>query len=108
MLFAFLVNAIVETLVLHIWASIKNDVFCHVICISVFFPFFCFCFSRTRSKSLSDIPMVYPVREVSNGNPIYNKGQDAGLARGRSQDGERKRSVAAKDSEAQWQEASRF
>ncbi|XP_037552465.1 LIM domain only protein 7 [Nematolebias whitei] len=56
------------------------------------------------SKSLSDIPMVYPVRKVSNGNPIYNKGQDAGLARGWSQDGERKRSVAAKDGEAQWQE----
>ncbi|XP_013858504.1 LIM domain only protein 7b [Austrofundulus limnaeus] len=57
-----------------------------------------------RSKSLSDIPMVYPARKVSNGNPIYNKGQDTGLLRGWSQESERKRSIAAKDSEAQWQD----
>ncbi|XP_037835900.1 LIM domain only protein 7 isoform X2 [Kryptolebias marmoratus] len=56
------------------------------------------------SKSLSDIPMVYPVRKVSNGNTVYNKGQDTGLARGWSQESERKRSIAAKDSEAQWQD----
>ncbi|XP_051800860.1 LIM domain only protein 7-like [Acanthochromis polyacanthus] len=45
------------------------------------------------SKSLSDIPMVYPVRKDPGGDTIYDEGQD-----------NRKHSVAAKDSEAQWQD----
>uniref|UniRef100_A0AAQ5ZLH6 LIM domain 7b n=1 Tax=Amphiprion ocellaris TaxID=80972 RepID=A0AAQ5ZLH6_AMPOC len=45
------------------------------------------------SKSLSDIPMVYPVRKDPDGDAIYDEGQD-----------NRKNSIAAKDSEAQWQD----
>ncbi|XP_008290883.1 LIM domain only protein 7-like isoform X2 [Stegastes partitus] len=45
------------------------------------------------SKSLSDIPMVYPVRKVPDGDTNNDEGQD-----------NRKCSVAAKDSEAQWQD----
>ncbi|XP_043957427.1 LIM domain only protein 7-like isoform X4 [Gambusia affinis] len=57
-----------------------------------------------RSKSLSDIPMVYPVRKVSNGNAISDKGQDTSLPRDWSLEIERKYSVGARDSEAQWQD----
>ncbi|XP_070826282.1 LIM domain only protein 7b [Chaetodon trifascialis] len=56
------------------------------------------------SKSLSDIPMVYPVRKVPDGHVIYDVDQDAGVAREWNQENKRKCSVAAKDSEAQWQE----
>ncbi|XP_043957431.1 LIM domain only protein 7-like isoform X5 [Gambusia affinis] len=56
------------------------------------------------SKSLSDIPMVYPVRKVSNGNAISDKGQDTSLPRDWSLEIERKYSVGARDSEAQWQD----
>ncbi|XP_037311396.2 LIM domain only protein 7b isoform X7 [Pungitius pungitius] len=49
------------------------------------------------SKSLSDIPMVYPVRKVPDGNTIYALDhKECGL------ENKRKCSVAAKDSEAQW------
>ncbi|XP_015239527.1 PREDICTED: LIM domain only protein 7-like isoform X4 [Cyprinodon variegatus] len=54
-----------------------------------------------RSKSLSDIPMVYPVRKVSNGNAISDKGQDT---RDWNQEIERNCSAAARDSEVQWQD----
>ncbi|XP_041848379.1 LIM domain only protein 7-like isoform X2 [Melanotaenia boesemani] len=54
------------------------------------------------SKSLSDIPMVYPVRKVSNGH--HDKGETVGLAREGNQENKRKCSIAAKDSEAQWQD----
>uniref|UniRef100_A0A3Q2PRK1 LIM domain 7b n=1 Tax=Fundulus heteroclitus TaxID=8078 RepID=A0A3Q2PRK1_FUNHE len=57
-----------------------------------------------RSKSLSDIPMVYPVRKVSNGNAISDKGQDSSLPRDWNQEIERNYSVAARDSEAKWQD----
>ncbi|XP_047220067.1 LIM domain only protein 7b isoform X3 [Girardinichthys multiradiatus] len=56
------------------------------------------------SKSLSDIPMVYPVRKVSNGNAISDKGQDTSLPRDWNQGIEREYSVVAKDSEAHWQD----
>ncbi|XP_075307216.1 LIM domain only protein 7-like isoform X4 [Odontesthes bonariensis] len=56
------------------------------------------------SKSLSDIPMVYPVRKVSHGNSIYDKGQDTSLSRDWNQENKRKCSSAVKDSEAQWQD----
>ncbi|PWA19011.1 hypothetical protein CCH79_00005011 [Gambusia affinis] len=56
------------------------------------------------SKSLSDIPMVYPVRKVSNGNAISDKGQDTSLPRDWSLEIERKYSVGARDNEAQWQD----
>ncbi|XP_041812847.1 LIM domain only protein 7b isoform X3 [Chelmon rostratus] len=56
------------------------------------------------SKSLSDIPMVYPVRTVPDGHVIYDVDQDAGMAREWNQESKRKCSVAAKDSEAQWQD----
>ncbi|KAM6943577.1 LIM domain only protein 7b [Xenentodon cancila] len=56
------------------------------------------------SKSLNDIPMVYPVRKVSDRNGIYDKYQDPDLAREWNQETKRRCSVAAKDSEAQWQE----
>ncbi|XP_049909764.1 LIM domain only protein 7-like isoform X3 [Epinephelus moara] len=55
-----------------------------------------------RSKSLSDIPMVYPVRKVPDGSTIYDVDQDAGMAGEWNQEDKRKCSVAAKDSEAQW------
>ncbi|XP_078031119.1 LIM domain only protein 7 isoform X8 [Epinephelus lanceolatus] len=54
------------------------------------------------SKSLSDIPMVYPVRKVPDGSTIYDVDQDAGMAGEWNQEDKRKCSVAAKDSEAQW------
>ncbi|XP_032380623.1 LIM domain only protein 7 isoform X7 [Etheostoma spectabile] len=44
------------------------------------------------SKSLSDIPMVYPVRKVPDVNTIYDVDQE----------NQQRCSVAAKDSEAQW------
>ncbi|XP_042349193.1 LIM domain only protein 7b isoform X2 [Plectropomus leopardus] len=54
------------------------------------------------SKSLSDIPMVYPVRKVPDGNTIYDVDQDTSIAGEWNQEKIRKCSVAAKDSEAQW------
>ncbi|XP_045888393.1 LIM domain only protein 7b isoform X6 [Micropterus dolomieu] len=56
------------------------------------------------SKSLSDIPMVYPVRKVPDGNTNYDVGQDAGMAQEWNQENKRRCSVAPKDSEAQWQD----
>ncbi|XP_023188610.1 LIM domain only protein 7-like isoform X2 [Xiphophorus maculatus] len=56
------------------------------------------------SKSLSDIPMVYPARKVSNGNAISDKGQDTSLPRDWNLEIERKYSIGARDSEAQWQD----
>nr|XP_054587807.1 uncharacterized protein LOC107381152 isoform X1 [Nothobranchius furzeri]XP_054587808.1 uncharacterized protein LOC107381152 isoform X1 [Nothobranchius furzeri] len=56
-----------------------------------------------RSKSLSDIPMVYSVCKTSNGNGTYTRGRNASPARYWSQN-EPKCDVAAKDCEAQWQE----
>ncbi|XP_007553989.1 LIM domain only protein 7-like isoform X1 [Poecilia formosa] len=56
------------------------------------------------SKSLSDIPMVYPARKVSNGNAISDKGQDTNLPRDWNLEIERKYSVGARDNEAQWQD----
>ncbi|TMS12873.1 LIM domain only protein 7 [Larimichthys crocea] len=58
----------------------------------------------SRSKSLSDIPMVYPVRKVPGGNIIYDVGQEADMTLEWNQENKRKCSVAAKDSEAQWQD----
>ncbi|XP_024151881.1 LIM domain only protein 7 isoform X3 [Oryzias melastigma] len=55
-----------------------------------------------RSKSLSDIPMVYPVSKVTNGS-LYGKDKNIGSASEWNQD-KRRCSVAAKDSEAQWQD----
>ncbi|XP_029284354.1 LIM domain only protein 7b isoform X2 [Cottoperca gobio] len=56
------------------------------------------------SKSLSDIPMVYPVRKVPDGFTIYDADQDTEMARECYQENERMCSVVAKDSEAQWQD----
>nr|XP_020508508.1 LIM domain only protein 7-like isoform X7 [Labrus bergylta] len=57
------------------------------------------------SKSLTDIPMVYPVRKVPAGHTIYDDVyQDAGMAQEWNHDNKHKCSVAAKDSEAQWQD----
>lgn len=50
--------------------------------------------------------MVYPVRTVPDGHVIYDVDQDAGMAREWNQESKRKCSVAAKDSEAQWQDVS--
>ncbi|XP_070692261.1 LIM domain only protein 7b [Pempheris klunzingeri] len=54
------------------------------------------------SKSLSDIPMVYPMRKVPDGNTIYDVSQDTATEGGWKQENKRKCSIAAKDSEAQW------
>ncbi|XP_060892154.1 LIM domain only protein 7b isoform X3 [Labrus mixtus] len=56
------------------------------------------------SKSLTDIPMLYPVRKVPAGHIIYDVYQDAGMAQEWNHDDKHKCSVAAKDSEAQWQD----
>ncbi|XP_026021633.1 LIM domain only protein 7-like isoform X7 [Astatotilapia calliptera] len=56
------------------------------------------------SKSLSDIPMVYPVRKAPDANTSHDESQDTGLTRLWNQDNRRKCSVAAKDAEAQWQD----
>ncbi|XP_039867313.1 LIM domain only protein 7b isoform X1 [Simochromis diagramma] len=56
------------------------------------------------SKSLSDIPMVYPVRKAPDANTTHDESQDTGLTRMWNQDNRRKCSVAAKDAEAQWQD----
>ncbi|XP_031600707.1 LIM domain only protein 7-like isoform X2 [Oreochromis aureus] len=56
------------------------------------------------SKSLSDIPMVYPVRKAPDANTTHDERQDTGLTRLWNQDNRRKCSVAAKDAEAQWQD----
>ncbi|XP_073321317.1 LIM domain only protein 7b isoform X2 [Pagrus major] len=53
----------------------------------------------TRSKSLSDIPMVYPVRKVPDGNIIHD-----GMGGPWNQEDKRKYSVAAKDGEEKWQD----
>ncbi|XP_074522716.1 LIM domain only protein 7b isoform X3 [Halichoeres trimaculatus] len=60
----------------------------------------------SRSKSLSDIPMVYPVRKVPEGHNLYDRmDRDASMmAQEWNQENKRKCSVAAKDSEAQWQD----
>ncbi|KAF0043083.1 hypothetical protein F2P81_004420 [Scophthalmus maximus] len=57
-----------------------------------------------RSKSLSDIPMVYPVRKFPKENTVRNVGQDANTARDCSEENSERSSAAAKDSEAQWQD----
>ncbi|XP_040894523.1 LIM domain only protein 7-like isoform X2 [Toxotes jaculatrix] len=56
------------------------------------------------SKSLSDIPMVYPVRKFANESTTYDVAQAINTAREWNQENTRKSSVAAKDSEAQWQD----
>nr|XP_020465221.1 LIM domain only protein 7-like isoform X3 [Monopterus albus] len=57
----------------------------------------------SRSKSLSDIPMVYPVRRVPKENTIYDVGQDMNTAREWNQEN-RQNSVTAEDTEAQWRD----
>ncbi|KAM9366993.1 LIM domain only protein 7-like [Symphorus nematophorus] len=56
------------------------------------------------SKSLTDIPMVYPVHKVPDRNTIYDVDVDTAMSGEWSQEYKRKCSVAAKDSEAQWQD----
>ncbi|KAM9860531.1 LIM domain only protein 7-like [Aulostomus maculatus] len=55
------------------------------------------------SKSLSDIPMVYPVRKISEGNPVLveDAGPDDGIAK---EANKWKTCGVAKDNEAHWQE----
>ncbi len=50
--------------------------------------------------------MVYPVRKVPHENIFNDVDQDAGLAQEWNQTNKRRCSVAAKDSEAQWQDVS--
>ncbi|XP_068178823.1 LIM domain only protein 7-like isoform X2 [Antennarius striatus] len=54
------------------------------------------------SKSLSDIPMVYPVRNVPNANIVCDPGRAASVAEEWDEGNKVKCSAAAKDSEAQW------
>ncbi|XP_033972326.1 LIM domain only protein 7b isoform X3 [Trematomus bernacchii] len=56
------------------------------------------------SKSLSDIPMVYPVRKLPGEHTIYDEDLDMNMANEWNQEDKRRCSVAAKDSEAQWQD----
>ncbi|KAF3832764.1 hypothetical protein F7725_026429 [Dissostichus mawsoni] len=57
-----------------------------------------------RSKSLSDIPMVYPVRKLPGEHTIYDEDLDTNMANEWNQENKRRCSVAAKDSEAKWQD----
>ncbi|XP_061891373.1 LIM domain only protein 7-like isoform X2 [Entelurus aequoreus] len=59
--------------------------------------------SFIRSKSLSDIPMVYATRKVSEGNNVVEECQDFGTAEW-TRDKESKSHVAARESEAHWQD----
>lgn len=59
---------------------------------------------HNRSKSLSDIPMVYPVRKLPGEHTIYDEDLDTNMANEWNQEDKRRCSVAAKDSEAQWQD----
>ncbi|KAG7482339.1 LIM domain only protein 7-like isoform X1 [Solea senegalensis] len=56
------------------------------------------------SKSLSDIPMVYPVRKLPKDNGTGDVEQDANAAREWNKENTQKSNVTAKDSEAQWQD----
>ncbi|KAK1890691.1 LIM domain only protein 7 [Dissostichus eleginoides] len=56
------------------------------------------------SKSLSDIPMVYPVRKLPGEHTIYDEDLDTNMANEWNQENKRRCSVAAKDSEAKWQD----
>ncbi|KAF7654775.1 hypothetical protein LDENG_00064770 [Lucifuga dentata] len=56
------------------------------------------------SKSLSDIPMVYPVQKVPDGNDIFEVGQDPSRAKVCNQENAQKSSMSAKESEAKWQD----
>ncbi|KAK5915475.1 hypothetical protein CesoFtcFv8_001061 [Champsocephalus esox] len=56
------------------------------------------------SKSLSDIPMVYPVRKLPGEHTIYDEDLHTNMANEWNQEDKRRCSVAAKDSEAQWQD----
>ncbi|XP_067352314.1 LIM domain only protein 7-like isoform X3 [Channa argus] len=56
------------------------------------------------SKSLSDIPMVYPMRKVPNENTIYDVGQDSKMAGEWNKENKHMSNVATKDSEAHWQD----
>ncbi|XP_056269591.1 LIM domain only protein 7-like isoform X2 [Pseudoliparis swirei] len=55
-----------------------------------------------RSKSLSDIPMMHPVRKVPDWSTIYDLDHKTDMARECNLENKPKCSVAAKDSEAQW------
>lgn len=59
----------------------------------------------SRSKSLSDIPMVYPVGKVPRGHTVYDVGWDHGTAGDWSREEAPCTAVAA-DSEARWQDVS--
>ena len=50
--------------------------------------------------------MVYPVRKVPDEKTVYDVDVDTGMSGEWSQEYKRKCSVAAKDSEAQWQDVS--
>lgn len=51
--------------------------------------------------------MLYPVRKIHDANNIYDVGQDTSIAQEWNQEKEHEKcSVAAKDSEAQWQDVS--
>ncbi|XP_034385234.1 LIM domain only protein 7-like isoform X3 [Cyclopterus lumpus] len=54
------------------------------------------------SKSLSDIPMAYPVRKVPDWSTIYDLKHDTDMTRECNLENKPRCSVAAKDSEAQW------
>lgn len=63
-------------------------------------------FLQTRSKSLSDIPLVCPARKPPGGTAADEGGLDAGTAgEWEGEDGQR-RLTTARDTEAQWQDVS--
>ena len=69
--------------------------------VSISIPCLASLFVWTRSKSLTDIPMVYPVRKAPDGNVIHD-----GPGGQWNQEDKRKCSVAPKDGEEKWQDVS--
>lgn len=59
----------------------------------------------TRSKSLSDIPMVYPVCKVPNGRMVNDVRGENGVASDWNH-GKPQCTTVAEDAEAQWQDVS--
>ncbi|XP_029901494.1 LIM domain only protein 7b isoform X2 [Myripristis murdjan] len=59
--------------------------------------------SLTRSKSMSDIPMVYPVHKVPDGN-MFDAGQHIDEAREWKQEHLQRSTTGVKEGEAKWQD----
>lgn len=102
------------------YVCLKPARLCHRVCVCVCWSrcLCCICFSfcgsfsclplcpfLSRSKSFSDIPMVYPVGKVPRGRTVNDVGWDHGTAGDWNREEAPCTAVAA-DSEARWQDVS--